>query len=412
MKEELELYIHIPFCVKKCAYCDFLSGPQSPEVIEKYVEALVKEIEAYKVQEVEAYKVQEILAYREQARKEQSETRHASEIIHEFEVTTIFLGGGTPSLLEPTRIQQIFAALRNAFQISEHAEITIEANPGTVTREKLEAYKQVGINRISFGLQSANNEELKLLGRIHTFEEFLESYYMARACGFDNINIDLISAIPKQTLQSWEKTLRKIIALNPEHVSAYSLMIEEGTPFAAVYGEGTVGAKELPSEEEERRIYQRTGELLSSAGYHRYEISNYAKKGKECKHNLGYWERKNYLGLGLGASSLIENVRYKNIDDLDVYIRYSGNLSDIQEHVEHLTKTEQMEEFLFLGLRKMEGISEVEFARGFQQTLADCYGENIARMRQENLLTMENGHLRLTQRGIDISNYVFAELLS
>lgn len=384
MKKELELYIHIPFCIKKCAYCDFLSSPQNKQVIDKYVEALLQEIQAHKS------------SYQYNAN---------------YYVSTIFLGGGTPSILGATQIKHIFKALHEAFHISSEAEITIEANPGTVTKEKLEAYKQVGINRISFGLQSANNDELKMLGRIHTYEEFLESYELARECGFDNINVDLISAIPKQTLASWEETLERIIKLNPEHISAYSLIIEEGTTFAEVYGEGKAGEKELPSEEEERAIYQKTEELLEQADFYRYEISNYAKEGMECKHNLGYWERKNYLGLGLGASSLLDNVRFHNTEDLTAYMEKSPDLKAIRCDEEMLTEAAQMEEFVFLGMRKMKGISAQEFEAAFGKSIYDCYGKNIERMKQEDLLEEKDGYIRLTKRGIDVSNYVFAEIL-
>lgn len=382
--KELELYIHIPFCVKKCAYCDFLSGPQDEATRNRYVEKITDEIRAHSCN---------------------------SQMIKRYQVTSIFLGGGTPSILETNQITAIFDALRENFDIAEDAEITIEANPGTVTAEKLQAYKKCGINRISFGLQSTNNEELKLLGRIHTYEEFLESYQLARVCGFNNINVDLISAIPKQTVASWEETLGKMIALEPEHVSAYSLIVEEGTPFAKLYGEGCPGEHDLPSEEEERAIYYRTEELLSQAGYHRYEISNYAKKGKECRHNLGYWERKDYLGIGLGAASLINNIRYKNTDDLLYYMEHSSDLSAIQENVEILSLKEQMEEFMFLGLRKMEGVSVTEFENTFGDNMEKCYGEQIQRLVQQGLLKQKDGRLMLTKQGIDVSNYVFGEFL-
>lgn len=381
MKKELEIYIHIPFCVRKCAYCDFLSGPASDKTIENYVEKLLEEIEAHRVQN-------------------EGST-----------VTTVFFGGGTPSILSGTQMTRVIEKLKEVFQIEESAEISMEANPGTVTKEKLTAYKNAGINRISFGLQSANNEDLKVLGRIHTYEEFLESFRLARECGFNNISVDLISAIPNQNMESWEKSLKKIICLNPEHISAYSLIIEEGTPFFEMYGEDSEREKELPDEEEERAIYHRTEELLNEAGYHRYEISNYAKEGKECQHNLGYWERKNYLGIGLGASSLMNNVRFKNTEDLQYYIENAGELEKIQEDREELSKTEQMEEFVFLGLRKMQGISMEQFKKEFGKTLQECYGENILRMKKEGLLTESEDYLKLTQKGIDISNYVFAEIL-
>lgn len=381
MKKELELYIHIPFCVKKCAYCDFLSEPGDEKAIEIYVEALLREIRAYRM------------------------------LSAGYVVTTVFLGGGTPSILSGNQTERIMEALRNVFEMASDAEISMEANPGTVTREKLEKYKRAGINRISFGLQSTNNEELKLLGRIHTYEAFLESYQLARECGFVNINVDLISAIPKQTLESWETSLKQIIELNPEHISAYSLIIEEGTLFAKLYGEGTDGEKELPDEEAEREMYHSTELILKAAGYHRYEISNYAKPGKECRHNLGYWERKNYLGIGLGSSSLIDNMRYKNTENMHHYLQHADTLTLLQEEKQVLSKTEQMEEFVFLGLRKMEGISKGKFEKIFGAAIEVYYGKNIQRLKKDKFLIEEGDYLRLTQRGIDISNYVFAEFL-
>lgn len=382
--KNLELYIHIPFCVRKCAYCDFLSGPAESATIEKYVEKVIEEIGAHGI----------------------------SGLSEGTLVTTIFFGGGTPSILSGNQMQRLMNALREHFAISEDAEISMEANPGTVTIEKLEAYRQAGVNRISFGLQSAKNEELKLLGRIHTWEEFLESFQLARKCGFDNINVDLISAIPKQTMESWEFSVKQVVSLNPEHISAYSLIIEEGTPFFEKYGEGTEGEFLLPPEEEEREMYHLTEMLLEEAGYHRYEISNYAKQGKECKHNLGYWERQDYLGIGLGASGFMDNVRYKNTDELQKYLTCAGDLEKIQEDREELSMSAQMEEFIFLGLRKMKGISVEEFESMFGQTLEECYGENIKRMKLANLLVQEDRFLRLTKKGIDISNYVFAEILN
>ena len=381
MKNELELYLHIPFCVRKCAYCDFLSSPENGETIENYVEALIREIKAY-----QALSLNDI-------------------------VVTIFLGGGTPSVLEGNQMERIFEALHEVFEIAEDAEITVEANPGTVTQEKLSAYRKLGINRISFGLQSADNGELKLLGRIHTYEQFLESYEMARTAGFTNINIDLISAIPKQTVRSWEETLKRIIRLKPEHISAYSLIIEEGTSFAKLYGEGSPLERDLPSEEEERLMYEKTEEILGENGYHRYEISNYVKEGMECRHNLGYWERKNYLGLGLGASSLLDNRRYSNTENLREYTECAGQPEKIRKNTEHLTEEEQMEEFIFLGLRKMNGISEQAFWNCFQKTIWDCYGENIRKVMEKGLLKQREGCLSLTKKGIDVSNYVFAEIL-
>ena len=367
--KNLQLYIHIPFCVRKCAYCDFLSGPADEKTIECYVEKLVEEIKAHGCSQ--AYK--------------------------EKQVTTIFFGGGTPSFLSGIQMKQIMETVKAHFDIKVDAEISMEANPGTVTKEKLEAYKRCGINRISFGLQSANNEELKLLGRIHTYEEFLESYELARVCGFDNINVDLMSAIPGQTLESWEKSLRKVLALRPEHVSAYSLIVEEGTPFATLYGEGGPKSRDLPDEETERAIYYRTEEVLLLSGYHRYEISNYAKPGRECRHNLGYWEREDYLGIGLGASGMIDNVRYQNTECLEEYIQFSNELNQIQKDKVVLSKAEQMEEFVFLGLRKTDGISKGVFYDTFGTTLEQCYGMGIEKMKSAQLVEEANGMLRLTK---------------
>lgn len=382
MRRELELYIHIPFCVKKCAYCDFLSGPASNQQIEEYVQALIEEIRYYK------------------------------EFVKKYEVSTVFWGGGTPSLLTGEQMKALMETLRQTFFIRQNAEITMEANPGTVTVEKLLACQKAGINRISFGLQSVNNEELKMLGRIHTYEEFLESYEAARKAGFQNINVDLISAIPKQTVRSWEQTLQTIISLQPEHISAYSLIVEEGTTFAKLYGEGCKLEHLLPTEEDERRMYERTEELLREAGYHRYEISNYAKEGYECRHNLGYWERKEYLGLGLGASSLIEETRFHNTDEMEEYLRDANNPILLRWEQEKLDRQEQMEEFVFLGLRKIRGIQEEKFAEMFGEDIWDCYGKNLERVIKEGLLEREEGVLRLTRKGIDVSNYVFYEILS
>jgi oxygen-independent coproporphyrinogen-3 oxidase len=381
MKKELELYIHIPFCIRKCAYCDFLSGPADDDTIEKYVEALKAEI------------------------------RSQSELAKDYLVTSIFFGGGTPSILSGTQMKSLVQVIRKVFEIADFAEISMEANPGTVTRRKLKAYRNAGINRISFGLQSTNDKELKVLGRIHSYKEFLKSFSLARECGFDNINVDLISAIPNQTVESWEESVRNILALEPEHISAYSLIVEEGTPFYEKYGEGAHYEDTLPSEEDERLMYQRTEELLEEAGYHRYEISNYAKHGKECRHNLGYWERKEYLGLGLGSSSLIRNARFKNCDDLEFYMEHSDDVLQIREIEGALTKEEQMEEFVFLGMRKKAGISLKKFEKIFGKSLEECYGKGIKKMKSEQLIEEEDGMLKLTNKGIDISNYVFAEIL-
>ena len=375
-KKDLELYIHIPFCIRKCKYCDFLSGPSGEKERQEYVESLCRKIHSY------------------------------GELAEAYRVVSIFVGGGTPSILTEEQILKIFAALREVFEIEADAEITLEMNPGTVTEEKLKAYKQCGINRLSMGLQSTDNKELEALGRIHTYETFQESYRLARAAGFQNINVDLMSAIPYQTRESYQKTLRRIAKLvpPPEHISAYSLIIEEGTPFYEHYGEGE-HAEELPGEEEERQMYQDTIEILKKYGYHRYEISNYAKEGYECRHNIGYWNRTEYLGIGSGAASLIENCRFTAPDLLK---KVDGSE---EEDIEILTVENQMEETMFLGLRMMKGVSVSGFEKTFGRTMKSVYGNVIDRLKKEQLIVEEGDDIRLTEHGIDISNYVMSEFL-
>ena len=380
--KELELYLHIPFCVKKCNYCDFLSAPAREETRAAYVDALLEEIRGFDEPE-------------------------------DYEVVTVFFGGGTPSILPGQEIFRIMEALREKFSFRKGAEITLEANPGTVDKEKLSFYKKAGINRLSFGLQSADAEELKKLGRIHTWEKFLESFQLAREAGFSNINVDLMSALPGQTKESWEKTLRQVLALQPEHISAYSLIIEEGTPFYQLY-EKDVERRDageepelIPSEEEERAMYEATGRILKEQGYLHYEISNYAKPGRECCHNLGYWQRRDYLGFGLGASTLLNPVRYKNTEDLEAYL--GGDFSKKEFFV--LTKDNQIEETMFLGLRVLEGVSKEQFLEQFSCELRVVYRKELEKLEKEGLLEEEGDFVRLTSRGIDLSNPVLAEFL-
>lgn len=376
----MELYIHIPFCIRKCAYCDFLSFPSSEQDRQSYVKALLEEIN----QEPEG-----------------------------GDVTTIFFGGGTPSILPGEDIRRIMDALREKYCLEPGAEITLEANPGTLTEEKLAAWRAAGINRLSMGLQSAENAELHTLGRIHTWEEFLEGYGMARRAGFQNINIDLMSALPGQSIRTWQHTLEKTAALEPEHISAYSLIIEEGTPFYEKYAE-EVRRREagldctfLPSEEEERQMYYDTDRILKEWGYHRYEISNYARAGKECRHNCGYWRRENYRGFGLGASSLMHEVRFRNTADLAKYLKHDFS----REDEEQLSISSQMEEFMFLGLRLTSGISIEDFEKKFSCTYEEVYGEVTGKLEAKKLLRRENQRVFLTEQGIDVSNYVLAEFL-
>lgn len=365
-KKPLELYVHIPFCVRKCAYCDFLSAPAAREEQQAYVESLLAEIEK------------------------------SAELSERYQVSTVFFGGGTPSLLEAGQVERIFGLFREIFDFSQDAEITIEANPGTVDMDRLSRYLKSGVNRLSFGLQSADNEELRTLGRIHTWEDFLQSYHMAREAGFRNINVDLMSALPGQRRESWRRTLHKAAKLAPEHISAYSLILEEGTPFYEKY-RGRPEA--LPSEEEERRMYYDAREVLSEYGYEQYEISNYAKRGRECRHNLGYWDRADYKGYGLGAASLLDNVRTVNQTDRKEYLQ--GNTAGTKEF---LTEQAIREEYFFLGLRKTKGILLGRYE--------EHYRELLARLTEQGLLIREaDGRIRLTDRGVDISNYVLAQFL-
>lgn len=388
-KKELELYVHIPFCVRKCAYCDFLSAPADTQERTLYIDALTEEIRARK---------NDFNAYR---------------------VSTIFLGGGTPSILEGDDSARIFRALQENFDISDDAEITMEVNPGTVTEEKAASWRKSGVNRLSIGLQSADDRELKMLGRIHTYREFLDTWKIVREAGFENVNVDLISATPGQNLRSWSETLRKAADLGPEHISAYSLIVEEGTPFYERYGDGSGEDEDkgnhlppLPDEDTEREIYKATEKILAEYGYHRYEISNYSKTGYECRHNLGYWERKEYLGLGLGASSLISECRFHNTADMGKYLRlYENAGTDICEDIEHLSVEDQMEEFMFLGLRKTVGISVDDFRKAFGKEIREVYGEQMRKLEEQRLIEYSGNRVRLTERGTDISNYVFSEFM-
>jgi oxygen-independent coproporphyrinogen-3 oxidase len=323
------------------------------------------------------------------------EMEQYADFLKERLVSTVFFGGGTPSILDGKMAAVIMEKLCGLCEIASDAEITIEANPGTVTEEKLLLWKKAGINRISFGLQSADDEELKRLGRIHTWEAFVENYHLARNCGFKNINVDLMSALPGQTVDSWKKTMEKVITIAPEHISAYSLIIEEGTPFYAAYAEHP---ELLPTEEEEREMYYETKTFLAENGYERYEISNYAKPGYECRHNLSYWERVDYLGLGLGAASLLGNVRKSNETELSEYLQ--GNFEGEETF---LSEVNAMEEYFFLGLRKMKGVGWTPYRKTCEKT--------VETLVTEGLLEQEGNDNRLTEFGIDVSNYVLSEFL-
>lgn len=381
----MELYIHIPFCVKKCDYCDFLSFAADEQTQKSYVAALQKELAFYGAK----YK--------------------------DHRITTIFIGGGTPSWLKEDYMQAIMETVYHYFSVEQDAEITIECNPGTITEHKFEVYRRIGINRLSIGLQSVHNEELKILGRIHTFEQFLKTYDMARKHGFSNINIDLMSSLPGQTPEIFCDSLYQVLKLKPEHISVYSLIIEKGTPFYELYRFDAVRqaagmqTESLPTEEEEYQTTKMTQHILKEAGYHWYEISNFAKPGYECRHNIGYWKRVDYLGVGLGASSLIDNVRYSNTRDLYTYLSVPAD--SLHETAAQITRNEQMEEFMFLGLRMRDGFYRDEFTQAFGIPIEAVYGDALNHLQQEELLLKREGRIYLTDKGMDLNNYVVAQFM-
>ena len=372
-KDGLELYLHIPFCIKKCDYCDFLSGPSTRAGQEAYIYALLREMKAVSA-------------------------------LEKRPVDTVFIGGGTPSVPECDVMEKLLQGMQESFCFQKDAEITIEANPGTLTPKKLELYRKYGINRISIGLQSPKDEELKVLGRIHNYEQFQESYQMARAAGFSNINTDLMFAIPGQSYEGWMENLRTVAELGPEHISAYSLIIEDGTPFSK-------RKLDLPDEDTEYRMYEDTAKVLEEYGYHQYEISNYARRGQECRHNEGYWQRKDYIGLGLGAASLIGNERFTNTTDMQEYLENSGITEQIRNNREILTREDEMAEFMFLGLRMTEGVSKAEFQEYFGTAIEKIYGKVLEKYKHQGMLVEKEDRIFLSRAGIHVSNVVMADFL-
>lgn len=416
MNYELSIYVHIPFCERKCLYCDFLSFGAGKQQIDSYFETLGKEIEAAAAE------------YKDRV------------------VKTIFFGGGTPSFPESELICNTLRLIRSSFNLEKECEISIEVNPASAIYDKLVSFKDAGFNRISIGAQSLNNDELKKLGRLHDSRMFFETYENARAAGFENINIDVMSALPDQSLDSYMETLKKVVDLGPEHISAYSLIVEEGTPFYDM-------DLKLPSEEVDRAMYHETKRFLKEHDYHRYEISNYARDAAgggvgdssfartyECVHNKVYWQRGNYLGLGLGAASMVDNVRWSNTRDIHSYIDFflheenkarttSGSQdeallsykSGIIENLEELSLQSQMEEFMFLGLRLVQGVSLEKFRQLFSQDITDVYGDVIERYVKSGHLEIvsesdpdhctNQTYLRLTDTGLDVSNTIMADFL-
>ena len=394
--KNLEIYIHIPFCVRKCEYCDFLSFPADDDAKLRYVKGLMAEMIFY------------------------------GPLMKNYQVSSVYIGGGTPSSIDEQWIAALMEGVFDCFNVLPDAEISIECNPGTLSREKLLAYRDAGINRLSIGLQSANNDELKRLGRIHTFEQFVTNYEVARNVGFKNINVDLMYGLPEQSASQYMATVNKIIRLHPDHISAYSLIVEKGTPFYEKYKfdmvrqEAGMGTEFLPDEDELYDMEKAGQKAFMDAGYRQYETSNYAKRGMECRHNIGYWTRADYLGLGIGAASLISNVRYTNTSDMDEYLSRCRHIHDVGDDIfkanlhvaaDVIDKKEQMEEFMFLGLRMTQGVSKKEFQEYFGTAIENIYGEVLKKYKKQGLLLEESGRIFLSREGIHVSNAVMAEFL-
>lgn len=378
MDNQISLYIHIPFCQSKCYYCDFASYANKNDQMTAYVLALKEEIGRYGV------------------------------LLQNYEINTIFIGGGTPTVLSPHLLRTILQSLFQNFKINTHAEITIESNPGTLELEKLEVLKECHINRLSMGFQAYQNNLLKDLGRIHTVEEFIQNYLLARSLGFDNINVDLMFSLPNQTLKNWMDTLKNVVLLNPEHISCYSLTIEENTPFGKWEEEGKI---KLNDEETDRAMYHYAGWYLSKMGYRQYEISNFSKSGFLSRHNLVYWTYKPYIGIGLGAHSFYNGERYHNTYNLDQYIKAKGDLSNLKEDAEEISLSMQYAEYMFLGLRLLEGISIQKFNEKFKISFEEIFGKKVEKLIKLGLVESNKDIIKLTSKGLDVSNMVFAEFL-
>ena len=378
MKNTIGLYIHIPFCRQKCLYCDFPSWAGKESQMQGYVDALTKEI------------------------------ANRAKVYPDRKVVSVFFGGGTPTTLSIPMLEQLMASVFENWDIAEDAEITTEANPGTLDREMAEALKKMGFNRLSMGVQAWQNSLLKSLGRIHTIESFQENFKAVREAGFENVNTDLMFALPGQTMADWQETVQNMVAMEPEHISAYSLIIEEGTPFYDRYEKGEL----TPAEEDlDREMYRWAVEYLAENGYEQYEISNFAKNGRQSRHNRIYWQAEEYLGMGLGSHSYMNGERFHNIYDLQDYIRADGDVSLLKEEVEVISREDALAEFMFLGLRLTEGVSFARFEERFGEEMKNIYGSQIEKLVKDGLLTEDGKGIRLTERGTDISNVVFEEFL-
>lgn len=383
-KQELGIYIHIPFCAKKCYYCDFVSYPNMKEKQKEYVEALKNEIKSYDLQN--------------------------------YNVTTIYIGGGTPSYIESKYIVEILKNLKNKLKANEtkfeNMEITIEVNPGTVTKEKLLDYKKAGINRLSIGLQSANDRLLEQIGRIHKYQDFLQTYNLARNVGFENINVDLMLGLPNQSIEDLKESIENVIDLQPEHISIYSLIVEEGTK---LYKQIETGELQLSEEELEREMYWYTKSKLELAGYKHYEISNYAKPKRESKHNSNCWEQKQYIGIGAAAHSYLNNVRYCNVSNLEEYIsNMAKSEADFEDKYivnERQNLKDRKNEFMLLGLRKIDGVSISKFKEKYVENPIFKYRDSLEKLVNDGLVQIDGDVIRLTNKGLDLANIVWEEFI-
>ncbi len=379
----LGLYLHIPFCASKCAYCDFYSLAASPlcEEKERYADALLLQMEDY------------------------------ATAARDHLIDTVFIGGGTPTLMPVKSMTEIISGISRNFHLSRDAEFTMEANPATVTLPMLKKYRKAGVNRLSFGLQSANGDELKALSRIHSYAEFVDSFGIARQAGFDNINVDLMFGIPHQTKKSLKHTLEAVCELGPEHISLYGLRIEEGTPFASVKD-----SLPLPDEDTEFEMYQFAVQVLASYGYEQYEISNFAKRGYECRHNLRYWNCEEYLGLGPGAHSYFNGMRFSFGKDLGKYMdvlekQLPDAADQLTDEAYHITPSERVGEYIMLQLRLNHGLDTEDFQMRFQLDFEACYEKHLKLYTENGFMEHIGSRYCFTDKGRYVSNYILSAML-
>lgn len=387
--KDIGIYVHIPFCKHKCYYCDFISYANKESLVERYINVLIREITDVATG---------------------NRLDYENGIDELFNVNTIYIGGGTPSFIESKYIVNIISTIKEYFKINENAEITLEVNPGTVNENKLKDYFNAGVNRLSIGLQATNDSLLKEIGRIHTYEEFLNTYKLARKIGFKNINADLMIGLPKQTIEDVEKAVNDLIKLGLEHISVYSLILEEGTVLEEQIRSGKL---KLPEDEEERKMYWKVKSILEANGYIHYEISNFAKKGYESQHNLDCWRQKEYVGFGVAAHSYTNDVRYSNIENLEEYIENYENdkLEETFIFNEKLTHNMKVKEYMMLGLRKLNGVSIQEFKEKFAANPIYVFKNELEKLVNEDLLEIDGDYIRLTKRGLDLANLVWEEFV-